>query len=56
MKLAARLGMTRARMRREMPSAEFTDWIAFMEIEHDDKAEALEKGVQAVTLIDSLQG
>jgi hypothetical protein len=41
--VARALRMTRARLRQEMSTAEFTDWVAFLLLEVEAKRKAAEK-------------
>lgn len=51
------LGMTRRRMRAEMPAAEFTDWMAYLHILHDDANAVLgTEGVQPVVVLRRIEG
>lgn len=51
------LGMTRKRMRAEMPSHEFTDWMAYLHLLHDDREQVLATdGVQPVVVLRRIEG
>lgn len=42
--LAKTLRMTRARLRAEMSTAEFTDWVAFLTLEQEARKAAEKRG------------
>jgi hypothetical protein len=42
--VAKTLRMTRARLRQEMSTAEFTDWVAFLMLEQEAREKANKKG------------
>ena len=51
------LGMTRRRMRAEMMSSEFTDWMAYLHLLHDDAQQVLStEGVQPVVVLRRIEG